>query len=176
MAVPAIAKEFAPTVQERQAIAARLNGLEHAMIAARPRESDADPGQIEPLLNAMFIGYPGLWMDKEEARKTTRLYQSQLVGLPLFAIFAGCQEMMRRDSARPPSVGQLYAACQRAAAPVRAEIRTLQLILSAEAPKAEVPMTPEQREKLRAHLQALGIKTDHWPTTADDGLTKRGAA
>lgn len=132
-------------------MAARLESLETAMIAAKPAAGDRK-GDAEPYLAAMFIGYPAVKMERGEAEKTMRLYLSQLAGMPLFAIVAGCQVMMRRDSPFPPSVGQLYNACIAAAAPIRGEIRRLSAILAAEVYETK---SAKDREKTIEDTQKL---------------------
>ena len=84
------------------------------------------------MLAQLFLGFHGARQGQEETAAQLALFASQLADLPIWAIQVGCGDILRRNVAWPPSVGQVRAACVEACEKQRAELADIDAILNAD--------------------------------------------
>ena len=145
MAGWSISDRRVPSAVERAELGARRDALFRSLAAA-------GQGEAYQLIAQLFLAFHGARVSAEEAGAQLALFAVQVAELPLWAIRAGCGELIRKDASWPPSAGQVRAACERACEADRDEYRRLNQIFSAqqvhEPDEAERARVTEAFEKL----------------------------
>ena len=140
-----ISDRQAPSDAERRIIERRRAELLAALGGAGERA-------LVPMLAQLFLGFHGGRNGQDETAAQLALFANQLADLPIWAVQAGCGEILRRNVAWPPSIGQLRAACVAACEKQKAELADIAAILN-----ADVWHDPNEieREKVNEGFQKL---------------------
>lgn len=140
-----ISDRRAPSPALRQELEQRRKILQNAM-------GCSDDLDLAEVIMALFDNYPTVRMDKAKTANVTAAYLEQVGHIPLWALLAGRDECVSRDTAFPPSAGELRAASERAMEDYQDEYFQLSHILDAE---VYVEISDEERARVREGLAQL---------------------
>lgn len=124
-AAPTFKRGEEPTAGQLAILRERQIDLQRGMTPCAKREA------AEVVLE-MFDAWPNMRMDAPKARAVAVTYTAVLQRLPIWAIRAGARAAQHRNSAFPPSSGELLALCEDALASVVEEARNIEAVLAAE--------------------------------------------
>lgn len=175
-----ISDRLAPSEADWNGLHMRRGEVTRALTPAQDHE-------CQVLVTAMFMGFPGVRMDADTAKKTTALYTSQLREFPAWAVKEACQRAMQdRISGRSadfvPSVATLVGECSRIVQPLRTEKAQLDAVVDAD---VYHEASAEEKARLRAEFDKLvndlrlrdPLKRDDYVESADAALERlRGQA
>jgi hypothetical protein len=114
-----------PTDDERATLKRRANELRLALRGV------GEHGAIQTIAQ-LFLGFHGQRGSHDETAAQLALFASQVADFPLWAVQSGCGDLLRKNVAWPPTVGQVRAACSVACQSSRDEFAQINQILSAD--------------------------------------------
>ncbi|MDR3449541.1 MAG: hypothetical protein P4M15_07330 [Alphaproteobacteria bacterium] len=129
-----------------------------------------DRNEIAKTIGQMFLAYQQVKLGPEETRATIALYVAQVQEFPQWAVAQGCQRIIQRPTAWPPSAGEMRSAVEREARPARDEREAINSVLNAEI--EEIRRTGD-RDRMKAGLRDLvtelgGVKHGKREHTKDE--------
>lgn len=134
-----------PNEGERKALERRRGELLNALVPVGDRAA-------VQIIAQLFLGFHGARGSHDETAAQLALFASQVADLPVWAVQSGCGDLLRRNIAWPPSVGQVRAACEAACQPHRQELAQIEAVLNAD---VYHEATPSERERVKAEFQKL---------------------
>lgn len=138
-----ISDRVAPPLSVRKEFEARRTKLVTAM-------TTTDALDIAELVLEMFKSFPMVKLERDKAKSVVREYVEIIGNLPLWAIIAGRNECVSRETPFPPSPGELRGAAARAAASFQDELAELNHILNA---KVYTEISAEERNRVREKMR-----------------------
>lgn len=162
-----ISHEDAPSPNNRALLLARRDDLECAL-------APCDRGDAARAIAQMFLAYPQLRLGPDEARATIAVYVSQVQEFPAWAVVAGCQKIIQRPIAFPPSAGELRAAVADETGWVKTEAWKLGHILSAEIEEPRAAVAADEMRARFANLRQEFAAADPAPIIRGNAATQVG--
>jgi hypothetical protein len=139
-----ISEADAPTGEMADTMRRRLASLERHLAPADRRAIAAEVGRL-------LASYPGAG-DAQAAKALLTAHVSVLGEFPAWAVAAGCNALLRRDSSFAPAPGEVRKSVLAQVVEFSRERHALFMILSAKPRRAA---TAGERERIKAGLAAL---------------------
>lgn len=140
-----ISASEAPSGDDRKALIDRRNHLADAL-------APGDRNEIARTIGQMFLAYQQVKLGQDETRATVALYVAQVQEFPQWAVQQGCQKIIQRPIAWPPSAGEMRAAVEKEARAAVDERETINSVLNAD---VEHLPEPGDRERMKAGFRDL---------------------
>jgi len=158
-----ISAQEAPRGDSLNALISRRNELADALFPG-------DRNEIARTIGQMFLAYQQVKLGPDETRATVALYVAQVQEFPQWAVSKGCEKIIQRPIAWPPSAGEMRAAVQNEARDVQDEHALITSVLNA---NIEQECAPGDREKMRQGFKEViaelgGIKGEKREHTKDE--------